>query len=186
MERCKLNMIKMTPMLTEDRKNSASKGCLMAMILDPERQSLLRFGKKIVKEDDLYVVGDEFGREKETHVTILYGFVPDLEKEQIIEILDDIQAPFSITLTGIDTFQNKEEGFDVVKFSVESPILRQLNTKASRYPNQNDFPNYSPHMTIAYVKPDTFKDKKSGLKIVVPIRQICYSSSEKKKLYINL
>lgn len=176
----------MSPMLNEDRKSSADKGCLMAMILNPERQSLLNFGKKLVKDEDLYIVDDEFGREEETHVTILYGFVPDLEKEQIIEILNDIKEPFTVTLTGIDTFKNKKEGFDVVKFSVESPILRQLNTKASRYPNQNDFPDYKPHMTIAYVKPNTFKHPKSGLKIVVPIKQICYSSSEKKKLYINL
>lgn len=178
-------IIKLKPMLNEDRNDSADKGCLMAMILEPQRQALLNFGNKLVREEDLYVVGDEFGREKETHVTILYGFVPDLDKSQVVQIIHNVK-PFTLTLTGVDTFKNEKEGFDVVKFSVESPELRRLNAEAQKFPNQNDYPDYRPHMTIAYVKPGTFKETRNGLKIEVPIRQVCYSSSKKQKLYVNL
>lgn len=178
-------MIRLKPMLNEDRSGTADKGCLMAMILEPQRQALLNFGNKLVREEDLYIVGDEFGRETETHVTILYGFVPDLDKSQVVAIIRNVK-PFTLTLTGVDTFKNEKEGFDVVKFSIESPILRQLNAEAQKFPNQNDYPDYKPHMTIAYVKPNTFKETRSGLKIEVPIRQICYSSSQHQKLYVNL
>jgi 2'-5' RNA ligase len=157
----------------------------MAMVLEPQRTAILNFGNKLIREEDLYIVDDEFGREKETHVTILYGFVPDLSKSQVVQIIRDVK-PFTITLTGVDTFKNEKEGFDVVKFSIESPILRQLNADAQKFPNQNDFPNYSPHMTIAYVKPNTFKETRKGLKIEIPISQICYSSSQHQKMYVNL
>lgn len=178
-------MIKLLPMLNEDRSGTADKGCLMAMILDPKRQALLDFGNKIVREEDLYVVGNDYGREKETHVTILYGFVPDLTREQVVEIIHDVK-PFTVTLTAVDVFKNENEGFDVVKFSVEGSELRRLNERAQRYPNQNDYPDYKPHMTIAYVKPNTFKEARTGLKIQVPIRQLCYSSATKQKMYVNL
>lgn len=178
-------MIRLKPMLNEDRSGTADKGCLMAMILEPQRQALLNFGNKLVREEDLYVVGDEFGREKETHVTILYGFVPDLDRSQVVQIIRNVK-PFTLTLTGVDTFKNEKEGFDVVKFSVESPILRQLNAEAQKYPNQNDFPNYSPHLTIAYVKPNTFGEEVKNLRINIPIHQMCYSSAKKEKMYFNL
>jgi len=178
-------MIKLSPMLKEERTSTVDKGCLMANILKPYQKMLVDFGKQLVKDDDLYIVGDEYGREKETHVTILYGFVPELNELQIRKILQGVE-PFTITLTGIDTFKNEEEGFDVVKFTVESSVLRQLNERAKKYPNQNDFPNYSPHLTIAYVKPGTFKTPISRLKINIPVHQVFYSTANTDKSYFDL
>ena len=146
---------------------------------------LVDFGKQLVKDDDLYIVGDEYGREKETHVTILYGFVPELNELQIRKVLQGVE-PFTITLTGIDTFKNEKEGYDVVKFTVESSVLRQLNEKTKKYPNQNEFPNYSPHLTICYVKPGTFKNPISGLKINIPVHQVFYSTANTDKSYFGL
>ena len=176
-------MIQLLSMLAEDRSQSVDRGCLMAMVPEFQKNKLAEFGKKLVREEDLYLEGNEFGRETDCHVTILYGFLPDLHELQIRKIIQDVK-PFTITLTGIDTFQNHQ--FDVVKFSVESPVLRKLNEIAKQFPNKSSFPNYKPHMTIAYEKSGTFKFPRSGMNIRIPINEVCYSPARGGKSCFDL
>ena len=37
--------------------------------------------------------------------------------------------------------------------NVESPMLRVLNSRISELPHTTDYPDYRPHITVAYVKP---------------------------------
>ena len=58
-------------------------------------------------------------------------------------------------------FENLE--FDVVKLGViKTPKLEEINKRLSELPNSNQFPEYKPHITLAYVK------KGSGQKYADP------------------
>jgi len=175
----------MKQFLTEDRNASVDKGALMAMVDKEYSEPLNRFGEKLIPESHLYKVGSEFGREKESHVTIRYGFLPDLNELQLRRVLELVK-PFNIVIIGIDKFENPKEGFDVVKFTVESPVLRQLNAFTKQFPNEDKYPDYKPHMTIAYVKPGSFTKVVSGMNIQIPIRRICYSPAKGEKSYFDL
>jgi 2'-5' RNA ligase len=59
--------------------------------------------------------------------------------------------PIEVEIDGIDIFENKD--FDVVKFNVKkSYILQELHDELSTIPNSNKFKDFTPHITIAYVK----------------------------------
>ena len=76
--------------------------------------------------------------------------------------------------------------YDVVKYRIKSPVLDSLHEAAGKYPNQDDYPEYHPHMTIAYVKKGTFPHIKEGINIKIPIREICYSPISGGKSYFDL
>ena len=69
-------MINLIKVLKEGKQNEY--GCLMAMILPEHSKLINNFCNKIIDDDDLYIEGNEYGRENESHVTIRYGFNPDL------------------------------------------------------------------------------------------------------------
>ena len=176
-------MINIKSVLTEDRNSTIDAGCLMAMFPDEYCKILNKYNEKLIPDKVLYIKDGEFGREKECHVTIKYGFKPDLTEIEIRRILKE-QKPFMIRLKSISQFNNEE--FDVIKFDVESPTLVRLNNMASKYPNDDKYPNYHPHSTIAYVKKGTFPYEKDGIKLYIPIKTICYSPILGEKSYFNL
>jgi 2'-5' RNA ligase len=175
-------MINMNRLLLEKRNSSVDRGCLMAMIDGEFCHTLIKYNKRLVPEDILYKEGSEFGREEECHITIKYGFLPDLNELQIREILKG-QKPFSATLKKLNIFQN--DPFDVVKFEVESDVLRKLNEKSSKFPNDDKYPQYNPHMTLAYVQKGSFPFTKD-VNIVIPISSVCYSPIKGSKSYFDL
>ena len=160
-------------------------GCLMAMIPNEYAKHLVAFNKAIVPEADLYNVpgDDSYGYATEPHVTLKYGFIPDLTTNDIAMLLKNIK-PFTVTLTGISQFNNAD--FHVVKFDVQSPTLQFIRTYADRYPNQDRFKEYHPHMTIAYKKPTTRMISKENINIKLPVNRFKYSGINGKKLYINI
>jgi 2'-5' RNA ligase len=92
---------------------------------------------------------DSMGREDTVHCTLLYGLV-DQDPEPVRELLAG-EGVIKATLGKISLFENDE--FDVVKIEVKSPDLHRLHEKISVLENENKFPEYEPHVTIAYVKP---------------------------------
>lgn len=163
-------------------------GCLMAMVEKETCQKLLAFNHKIISDDIVYHKidadgKDEFGREKECHVTIRYGFVEDLNEIEVRELLDG-QKKFDVEIVGLSIFDSNPE-FDVVKLDVKSEVLERLNQISGMYPNKSDFPVYHPHLTLAYVKKGTFNIKKE-LNISVTINNVCYSPIAGSKSYFEL
>ena len=171
-------------LLTEERFRSAPYGCLMAKAEDGYSQKIIDFGKKIIQDSILYTKNNEFGREKEPHITIKYGFEPDLNEIQIRKILKDIK-PFHVRVKGLSIFNTNSE-YDVVKFDIEFPTLNDLNKKCSKFPNHDEYPIYRPHLTIAYVQKNTFGTGGGNINISVPIRMIYYSPMIGEKSYFNL
>jgi 2'-5' RNA ligase len=92
-----------------------------------------------------------------------------------------------IDIDGINLFENEQ--FDVLKFNVVSdPGLQQLHDELSKLPNNDNFPTYTPHITIAYL------NKGEGKKYVNPnykysvknIYDIVYSSPGKERVYFDI
>jgi 2'-5' RNA ligase len=177
-------MINLKKVLKEQKQNEF--GCLMAMIPEKYNQKINNFNKKIILDEELYIEGDEFGREKEGHVTIRYGFLPDLNELQIRQLLKG-QKSFVVEVKGISLFEQEKEPYDVVKFDIQSPTLIKLNEKAKQYSGINTYPIYHPHLTLAYVQ----KGKGKGIiteniNFQIPIYTACYSPISGEKSYYQL
>jgi hypothetical protein len=161
------------------------KGCLMARISPSYSPNIVKFGKTVIPPEILYTDPEDptYGYDKEPHVTIKYGFVPDLPRSEIAKILKGI-SPFDVYLTGLTQFNNDK--FDVVKFDVDknNETLMELRRRCDQYPNVDSYPDYHPHMTLAYVKKGTFPHLKEGLKIKAPITGFKYSGPQ-CSFYVN-
>jgi hypothetical protein len=120
----------------------------------------------MIDHDDVYLPGDpEHGIEDEPHVTVLYGFYSFVTTEDVTGILQEFEPPI-IRFGNIGIFQDHPD-FDVVMVTVESNDLAKMNTALSRLPNEETYPNYKPHVTIAYVHKGTAK-KYEGMQVDFP------------------
>lgn len=160
-------------------------GCVMVYLdVDKDKwDSMLDF----IEEEDLYQPKDDptYGKEKDPHVTILFGLHTDVPLEDVEEEINKISEP-SIKFNGISSFSNPK--FDVLKFDVESDDLHKLNKKFREFPHTNDFPNYHPHCTIAYLKPKMaekyIKKLEDKIKMEMTPDHIVYSMADgSKKTY---
>ena len=110
-----------------------------------------------IEYSDLYLPNDKtHGSEKSPHVTLLYGLHSDVKDSDVVDAFSGIsKKDIQIKIDGIGSFENKD--FDVVKMNIESSILHEINNKLRKLSHTSDFPNYSPHITIAYVLPGSSK-----------------------------
>ena len=177
-------MINLSKMLTEDRNLTARRGCLMAMISKEDTNRLVEFGKKLIKDEDLYIENNEYGRELEGHCTIRYGFLKDLNEIEIRQLLEN-QKQFVVEIYGLDKFTDNPK-YNVSVFKVSSPVLKKLNELSGIHLNENNYPNYLPHITLGYVKPTVNIPIKEGLQLKILIKEICYSPIQGGKSYFNL
>ncbi len=128
------------------------------------------FCKNFIKSGDVYTE-ENFGIEKEPHITILYGFEPSSVSFNDIESIYPSEIKkINYKIIGISLFQN--ENYDVVKFDIESNDLRKLNLIYSSLPHQNNYKDYQPHLTIFYCK------KGQGEKYIKKIKTIETSSNK--------
>ena len=105
----------------------------------------------LISEEDVYDdENNDYGIEEKVHVTCLYGLHDDTN----VELLQQQLIPTSeinVNFNSIDIFESGN--YDVVKFSVSSDQLNEINkTLTNEFDYQTDFPDYNPHVTIAYVK----------------------------------
>lgn len=161
-------------------------GCLMAMVDSTYGPHVVKIGKTVVPSEILYTDPNDpsYGYDEEPHVTVKYGFTPDLTRRNVADILKDVR-PFDINLKALNLFESEQ--YDVVKYEVEkNEILSKLRGRADLFANEDRFPEYNPHMTIAYVKPGSFKERGSNMNIRLPITRFKYSGMDGNNLYINL
>ena len=105
-----------------------------------------KFSKQLINDNDLYVENGEYGRENECHITIRYGFLKDLNELEIRQLIQG-QKPFMAELIGLDKFVSAPQ-YDVAMFKVSSPVLKNLHEMSGIYLNENDYPDYNPHLNI--------------------------------------
>ncbi len=157
-------------------------GCVMARIHEESAQKILDFNRKTIGEHIIYREGDDYGREESPHITLKYGLVNGYTEEQMKKILHHV-TPFTIDVKGISIFEN--EKFDVVKFDVDGKELRALNELFSKLPNHDEYPEYHPHMTLAYVRKGMGKRYIKEVKKIakIPVNCIVYSNRGEKSFF---
>jgi 2'-5' RNA ligase len=149
-------------MIKEEVSERIEYGCLMLFLNVPVWNKIT----SVIRKDDLYIKDNDYGIEKEPHLTILYGFHDDeVTPEQVFDLYKSNVPlkPIEVKISGISIFENFE--FDVVKFDVNSDLLAKINGIMKDLPNTSKFPDYHAHITIAYVK------KGEGKKYVKPFEK---------------
>lgn len=154
------------------------------IILNEElTQLILERGVDLIDSKDLS--GDGF--EDKPHITVLYG-IHDLDPTpKLIEVVETYPK-FTITLGNVSLF--KTETHDIVKVDINCNNLYSLR---SAFMNNCyftvDFPEYIPHMTVAYVNTDSCDHLEGnpafyGLSFVV--EQIDFSCKDGIHRFISL
>jgi 2'-5' RNA ligase len=133
---------------------SAKRGCLMAMICGTLEDTILAWLKKNIPEDQ--TAGD--GVETEPHITILYGFNPDMDVTKLHEFCQ-AQKPVTLILGKISRFDCPD--YDVLKVDIRSGSAERLNAAISENLSDDITPSehdYHPHLTLAYLKKGALKE----------------------------
>lgn len=148
---------------------------------DDIASKVVEFGETI-PDDKIYTDPEDssYGRENDIHCTVLYG-IHDETSDNTKSIISKCK-PFSVKLGKISYFNT--DSYKVMKIEVVSDGVKALNKKLTlglEYTNK--FPDYNPHITIAYVSPnfdessidpDTFTDEEFDIDSIV------FSSKDKK------
>ena len=122
--------------------------------------------------DPADLMGD--GLIKDAHITVRYGI--DGEDTAGIRSYLEKQAPFEATLGKTQAFKPSEhsDGAAPIVVPVESVDLRRMEKELDKHGKfiERSFPEYKPHATVAYVKPDEAKrytgmDEAAGKKFKV-------------------
>jgi hypothetical protein len=144
-------MIKLLDLLNEE-KQTYDYGCAMLYFNFPEMNKI----HDTINPKDVYEEEDDssFGLEDEPHCTLLYGLHDGVTTEDIKKVLDKYNYP-EVTAYNASLFEN--EKYDVLKFDIKGPNLHETNNDLKQYPYSSDYPDYHPHMTVAYLKPGTGK-----------------------------
>jgi 2'-5' RNA ligase len=141
----------------------------------------------MMKKEDVYEPENPVrGIETDPHVTILYGLHSEVTESDVRGVLDKyLSKRLDIWTWGIGKFDNKD--YSVVKFDIHSPILHDINKDLKKLPHTTDYPNYQPHMTIAYVKSgEADKYVKRFSKIKMEVDKIVYSTTSGEKFTYKL
>jgi hypothetical protein len=153
---------------------------------------LQEFGKTIPEEQ---LAKD--GRDQEPHVTALYGLHTE-DPEDVRKLLAD-QGPITVKLGKASIFPAAETessrggagASDVLKVDVDSPDLHKINAILAQLPHTNDFPQYHPHVTIAYLQPGQ-GEQYNGREIPgvtgqeITLKSLTFSGKDGKKTEIAL
>jgi ribosomal protein S18 acetylase RimI-like enzyme len=116
---------------------------------DNEAKEITRFARSFIAQADLA----EDGFEENPHITVKYGLHTN-DANDVKGIFAD-QGPITATLGTTKVFYGKENDkpYDVVIVEVTSPDLHKLNKHIAKNTDVTDtFPDYKPHLTLAYVK----------------------------------
>jgi 2'-5' RNA ligase len=120
-------------------------------------------------------------------VTLFYGIQEDAV-DKIRELLKGIK-PFEARMGLVTAFKDKDTN-DVLKIDIECPELIKIHYMIrDKIKNDNKFPTYHPHITVAYMKKnkanrligdDHFRGR------VFKVTEIMYSSKGHEKIQITL
>jgi 2'-5' RNA ligase len=167
--------------ITENHK--IEYGCVM-VILPVDKKAWSELLNKI---DPTHIYGEDgdYGREFNPHVTLKWGLHHDIPDELIENVIQKMLPP-KISMSNITSFEN--DGFDVLKFDVDSEDLHTYNGHLSQLPNSDEFPEYHPHCTIAYLNKGVAKNYHGKLAkpFVITPNQIEYSKSNGEIKFYNL
>ena len=160
------NFVSYVDYINESLSSDNGYGCIMLYADVPDWHKLIR---RLVREKDLYhdpVDKNEYGYEEKPHITLLFGIHDEriIDKGLIYNRIKDISV-MKINVNEVGVFSNDDSPYDVIKFNVKpsKTLLSLRKSFEEDLPNTQTFPDYHPHMTIAYVKPGEGKKYESDL-----------------------
>jgi len=161
-------------------------GCVMVYV--NVNEDIWASYSDMIDKDDLYLGSDDdtgYAFETEPHITLLFGLHADVPLSDVESVISKIEEP-SMVLQKISSFNNPQ--FGVLKFDVESDDLHKYNNMLTKLPHTTSYPDYHPHCTIAYIKPDKIQkyvDKFSNIEpLEFTVNKIVYSyPPDNKKEY---
>jgi 2'-5' RNA ligase len=137
--------------LSEEKTQSKKTeyGCVMLYAEIPNWDEKISMIKKEDGYDDEF---HDFGLEHTPHCTLLFGIHLDETDPRNIKKFIATFKPVDVIIDKISIFSN--DNYDVVKYDVPvTPELKKYHEALiANFPNTQSFPDYHPHMTIAYVK----------------------------------
>lgn len=142
-------MMHLRPFAPTNESRKYEYGCAMLRMDLPEWEGLL----SEVDPMDLYEPGTgRYGIEDDPHLTLLYGLHDGVTPGQVADALEGfLGEPTEVVADGIGVFENEE--YDVVKVNVAPTAdLTGMNESLRSLPHTNHYPEYRPHLTIAYVR----------------------------------
>ncbi len=130
-----------------EKKSTYDFACAMLYLNFPEMQEL----HNQIEKDDVYVDPSDstFGLETEPHVTLLYGLHSDVGLDKVEPVVCE---PTYTTVKAHNPSLFENDKYDVLKFDIKGDQLSEVNSKLKQFPFTSDFPDYHPHMTVAYLK----------------------------------
>ena len=163
--------------LNEDKNHKYEYGCAMLYFTFPEMEYL----HKMVNPEDIYTEEDDssFGLENEPHTTLLFGLHNTVSLSDVKNVMDEFKFG-NLVAHNPSLFRN--EKYDVLKFDIKystkgDEFLHKCNEKLKKFPHTSDFPNYHPHMTLAYLKLG------KGIKYIRKIGMIEYNLTPEYGVY---
>ena len=108
---------------------------------------IIKWGKNNI-EDDILFDSDNYGRELDSHITVMYGIIAD--RVDIFKKLLEKEKPIKAILGKIGYFEAEDN--DCVIIKVDSSDLERINGLVGENLNTWENHKYKPHCTIAYVK----------------------------------
>lgn len=133
-----------------DSKNNRRFGCLMLdlMMFNYSSHIWTDTWAELINQDDLH---PEEGIESDPHTTILYGVHEEVHGDDVLRVMPDTVKGMEIIVSTLSYFDNPN--FDVLKFEIDDDKLKELHELVkSSFPHTLSFPDYKPHITVAYLK----------------------------------
>jgi len=167
----------------DDNQEEKTYGCVM---LDAEISDWEEMHTSGIDPKDVYTkpYDDSYGLEDKPHITVVYGIHEDeIDPEVVFDVIQNEMDSITVMVDNISIFDGKE--YDVVKYDI--PLSKELKKYRNRilkmFPNTQTFPEYHPHMTLAYVKPGEGKKyvKKLEEPFEVTFNKGVYSWHDKNK-----
>lgn len=151
---------------------------------DDIKKKVLAYGKGVDKED-LH----EKGQEEDPHITVLYGLHTN-DSEPVRAVMKTCD-PVTASVGKLSVFELPD--YNVLKLEIKSPGLTKLNKKLkdSDLEATITFPDYNPHVTIAYLKKDVdYKKYTEGDGVTVDkeikFDHVFFGDKDRKNHKINL
>jgi hypothetical protein len=178
--------MKLMDIINEENKPKYEFGCAMLYFTFPE----MRYIHGMNDPNDIYTEEEDgsFGLETEPHTTLLFGLHDDVSLDDVKNVINKREyKPCKVFNPSL--FEN--EKYDVLKFDVEGENLHDTNGDLKEFPHTTSYPDYHPHLTVAYLKPGTGKKylrKMTGLNYKLTPEYAVYSqpSGDKTKIKIKV